>query len=95
VFPGDWGDEPEQRVMSAETRRELAAMIERLPFRQRQVLVLRDVDGLSASEVCETLQLSESNQRVLLHRARSTLRRLLADHLLSEGVSFVGGASGV
>jgi len=87
VFPGDWGDEPEQRLLSAETRRELAAMIERLPFRQRQVLVLRDVDGLSASEVCETLQLSESNQRVLLHRARSTLRRLLADHLLSEGVA--------
>ena len=84
VFPGDWGEEPEQRLLSAETRRELAAMIERLPFRQRQVLVLRDVDGLSASEVRETLQLSESNQRVLLHRARSTLRRLLSDHLLSE-----------
>jgi RNA polymerase sigma-70 factor (ECF subfamily) len=61
-------------------------MIERLPFRQRQVLVLRDVDGLSASEVCEILQVSESNQRVLLHRARSTLRRLLADHLLSDPV---------
>jgi RNA polymerase sigma-70 factor (ECF subfamily) len=85
VFPGDWGAEPEQRLMSAETRSQLAAMIERLPFRQRQVLVLRDVDGLSAGEVCETLQLSESNQRVLLHRARSTLRRLLADHLASEG----------
>jgi RNA polymerase sigma-70 factor (ECF subfamily) len=60
-------------------------MIERLPFRHRQVLVLRDVEGLSANEVCETLQLSESNQRVLLHRARSSLRRLLADHLLGEG----------
>jgi RNA polymerase sigma-70 factor (ECF subfamily) len=87
VFPGDWGEQPEQRLVAAETRRELAAMIERLPFKQRQVLVLRDVDGLSASEVRETLQLSESNQRVLLHRARSTLRRLLSDHLLSERVT--------
>jgi RNA polymerase sigma-70 factor (ECF subfamily) len=87
VFPGDWGEQPEQRLMSAETRRELAAMIERLPLRQRQVLVLRDVDGLSSSEVCETLQLSESNQRVLLHRARSTLRRSLADHLSNEGAA--------
>ncbi len=79
VFPGDWGDQPEQRLLSAETRLELTAMIERLPFKQRQVLVLRDVDGLSACEVCETLQLSEANQRVLLHRARSTLRRVLAE----------------
>ena len=84
AFPGDWGEEPEQRLVSAETRRELGAMIERLPVRQRQVLVLRDVDGLSASEVRETLQLSESNQRVLLHRARTTLRRLLSEHLLGE-----------
>ncbi len=87
VFPGDWGEEPEQRLVSAETRRELAAMIERLPLRQRQVLVLRDAEGLSASEVCDTLRLSESNQRVLLHRARSRLRRLLSDHLLSGRVT--------
>ena len=84
VFPGDWGDDPERRLVSAETRHELAELIERLPLRQRQVLVLRDVDGLSASEVCDTLELSESNQRVLLHRARSTLRRVLADYLCSS-----------
>jgi RNA polymerase sigma-70 factor, ECF subfamily len=90
VFPGDWGENPERRLVSAETRRELAAMIELLPFRQRQVLVLRDVDGLSAAEVCETLGLSEANQRVLLHRARSTLRRRLSDHLLSKDPCFLG-----
>jgi RNA polymerase sigma-70 factor (ECF subfamily) len=84
VFPGDWGDEPERRLMADETRREIDAMIERLPIRQRQILVLRDVDGLSASEVCETLQLSEANQRVLLHRARSSMRRFLSDHLLRD-----------
>jgi RNA polymerase sigma-70 factor (ECF subfamily) len=89
AFPCSWGDEPERRLMSAETRRELAAMIEQLPSKQRQVLVLRDVDGLSSAEVCETLQLSESNQRVLLHRARSTMRRLLADHLLTQDGSIV------
>ncbi len=84
VFPGNWGDEPERRLVSAETRRDLAAMIERLPLKQRQVLVLRDVDGFSASEVRETLHLSDSNQRVLLHRARSTLRGLLSAYLCAE-----------
>jgi RNA polymerase sigma-70 factor, ECF subfamily len=86
VFPGNWGDEPERRLISAETLRELGAMIESLPVKQREVLILRDVDGLSAAEVCETLQLSESNQRVLLHRARSTMRRLLDDYLLPSHV---------
>ncbi len=52
-----------------------------LPPRQREVVLLRDVDGLSAEEVCDVLQISEANQRVLLHRGRSGLRSALEDQL--------------
>jgi RNA polymerase sigma-70 factor, ECF subfamily len=48
--------------------------IEALPVRQRQVVTLRDVDGLSAEEVCAVLSISDANQRVLLHRGRSQVR---------------------
>jgi RNA polymerase sigma-70 factor, ECF subfamily len=82
---GAWGDPP--RAWEAETpesileRREAVACIERtleeLPPAQRAVLTLRDVQGLDAGEVCNILELSESNQRVLLHRARSRVRRAL------------------
>jgi RNA polymerase sigma-70 factor (ECF subfamily) len=50
-----------------------------LPERQRQVVTMRDVDGLSSREVCEVLDISEANQRVLLHRGRSQLRQALED----------------
>ena len=52
-------------------------MIDALPPAQRTVLELRDVQGLTAAEVCELLELSEANQRVLLHRARSKARAAL------------------
>jgi RNA polymerase sigma-70 factor (ECF subfamily) len=81
VFPRSWGDSPEQRMISEEIRAELAEQIDRLPHKQREVLVLRDVEGLSSEEVRSVLQLSESNQRVLLHRARSRLRQSLAERL--------------
>ena len=51
--------------------------MESLPERQREVVVLRDVEGMSSEEVCAVLEVSEANQRVLLHRGRSRLRRLL------------------
>ncbi len=51
--------------------------LEELPQRQREVVILRDVDGLSSDEVCEVLEISEGNQRVLLHRGRSRLRETL------------------
>ena len=65
--------------------RELAEQIERavaaLPQKQREVIVLRDIEGWSAGEVCNVLEISESNQRVLLHRARVRVRDLLAPYL--------------
>jgi len=47
----------------------------RLPDRQRQVVTLRDIEGLTSEEVCGVLEISEGNQRVLLHRGRSRLRQ--------------------
>ena len=73
--PRSWG--PETAALNAETRALLAAALTRLPQRQRVVVELRDVHGLSADEVCGVLALSPANQRVLLHRARVRLRECL------------------
>ena len=52
-----------------------------LPAQQRRVITLRDIDGWTSEEVCDLLGLSEGNQRVLLHRARSRVRAALERHL--------------
>jgi RNA polymerase sigma-70 factor (ECF subfamily) len=81
--PGHWAspprpwEDPERRLLSLETRQRLKSAIAELPARQRLVLTLRDVEGLSAEEVCELLDLEPNNQRVLLHRARSKVRAAL------------------
>jgi RNA polymerase sigma-70 factor (ECF subfamily) len=59
--------------------------LETLPEAQRRVMSLRDVDGWDSGEVCELLGISEGNQRVLLHRARSKVRAFVEGHLGSEG----------
>jgi RNA polymerase sigma-70 factor, ECF subfamily len=74
--PREWTG-PEQQLLSAETRAQIAAAIDVLPEGQRAVITLRDIEGLSAREVCTALQISEGNQRVLLHRARTRLRHTL------------------
>jgi RNA polymerase sigma-70 factor, ECF subfamily len=80
VPPKDWGPSPEDALLTHEVRARVADAIEQLPVQQRQVITLRDVDGWTANEVCELLQLSEANQRVLLHRARARVRRSLASY---------------
>jgi RNA polymerase sigma-70 factor (ECF subfamily) len=75
---------PEERLLSSETRALIAAEIERLPPSQRAVISLRDVEGWSADEVRNALDLSETNQRVLLHRARSKVRAALERYLAEE-----------
>jgi RNA polymerase sigma-70 factor (ECF subfamily) len=52
-------------------------VIEQLPSSQRAVVTLRDIDGLSSAEVCAVLDITEGNQRVLLHRARTRIRAIL------------------
>jgi RNA polymerase sigma-70 factor, ECF subfamily len=75
--PVHWVEESESRVFAEGLGDELAATLKRLPEQQRAVVLLRDVDGLGAEEVCEVLAISRANQRVLLHRGRSRLRRAL------------------
>ena len=60
----------------------ILATIDTLPATQREVLVLRDLEGLSATEVCNVLGLTDTNQRVLLHRARSRVRLALERHFI-------------
>jgi RNA polymerase sigma-70 factor (ECF subfamily) len=79
--PARWDELPEEHLVGQETLDVLASAIEALPPVQRQVIVLRDVEGWDAHEVCELLNLSETNQRVLLHRARSKVRQALEDRV--------------
>jgi RNA polymerase sigma-70 factor, ECF subfamily len=81
--PEEWG-RPEHELLAAETRAVIARAIDVLPDVQRQVITLRDVEGWSSEEVCNALDLSETNQRVLLHRARTRVRHALDDYLVGE-----------
>jgi RNA polymerase sigma-70 factor (ECF subfamily) len=74
--PDPWGD-GERVVLSQETQRIVAAALETLPPAQRLVMTLRDVEGWTAEEVCDALEITAGNQRVLLHRARSKVRGAL------------------
>ena len=78
--PRPWED-AERRLAAMEVRGLLRAAIADLPPRQRAVVALRDVEGLSSDEVCELLELSEGNQRVLLHRGRAALRNDLEGYI--------------
>ena len=69
--------DPESGLLSAELRERLLGIVERLPPDQRAVITLRDLVGMPATEVCDLLELSDGNQRVLLHRARARVRALL------------------
>lgn len=72
-----WEDESADRLDAAKLSPVLRDAIEQLPARQRQVVILRDVEGLSGAEVSEILGVSAGNQRILLHRGRSRLRDVL------------------
>ena len=80
-FPGHWAVPPEGRVLAGEALDVIAQAIERLPAAQRTVISLRDIQGLSAEEVRNALDLTETNQRVLLHRARSKVRSALEEYM--------------
>jgi len=87
-WPGHWAVRPEpwpeDAVIAAETQGRLAEAIDALPPTQRAVISLRDIEGWSSEEVRNALELSETNQRVLLHRARSKVRRALESYLGEE-----------
>jgi len=66
-------------VQAGELADRIRAWMDELPARQRQVVILRDVEEMSSEEVCAVLAISDANQRVLLHRGRSRLRQLFED----------------
>lgn len=76
-----WTDESDNRLDAAVWLPVLTAALDDLPPRQRQVVILRDVDGLSSEEACGVLSISVGNQRILLHRGRARLRRILENEM--------------
>jgi RNA polymerase sigma-70 factor (ECF subfamily) len=82
--PVEW-ESPVERLATNATRQVMLGAIADLPERQREVIALRDICGWSAAETCNALDLSETNQRVLLHRARSKVRMALERHFEAEG----------
>jgi RNA polymerase sigma-70 factor, ECF subfamily len=80
LAPRRW-ETPEESLLSGETREAILAAIDKLPPAQREVITLRDLEGWSSQEVCNALEIQETNQRVLLHRARSKVRGAIERHL--------------
>jgi len=80
LYPGHWAiaptrwPTPEEGLLAGEAREMVAAAIAELPAAQRTVIALRDIEGWSSEEVCEALEISPGNQRILLHRARGRVR---------------------
>ena len=72
---------PEGRLLAAETLDVVEREIAKLPANQAVVVTMRDIEGFDADEVCNALDISETNQRVLLHRARTKLRRALEEYM--------------
>jgi RNA polymerase sigma-70 factor (ECF subfamily) len=89
IWAGHWSQPPEQWADDRLGSAELAALVREgiatLPPAQRQVMTLRDVEGWESPEVCELMKVSEANQRVLLHRARTKVRAYVEERLGREG----------
>ncbi len=81
--PTHWADEAVERLAAPEVAQRVRDAIQQLPPQQREVVTLRDVDGLSSTEVCSVLGITQGNQRVLLHRGRERVRGNLEQEMLS------------
>jgi RNA polymerase sigma-70 factor (ECF subfamily) len=82
--PAQWSQTPDECMLAGEMRDRIRMAIGALPARQQAVIALRDVEGCSPEEVCELLDLSDGNQRVLLHRARSRVRAELERYFTED-----------
>ena len=82
IPPTTWDENtPERVLVSKESLAQIEQAIQALPSNQRQVIVLRDIEGVDSEEVCQILNITSTNQRVLLHRARSKVRQALNPYL--------------
>ena len=79
--PRRWDGDAEERLLASEARSVIDATIAELPLAQREVITLRDLSQFSSVQVCDLLGVTEANQRVLLHRARSRVRAALENYL--------------
>lgn len=93
IEPGAWRT-PEDELLASETRKVILDAIDALPSAQREVIVLRDVEGMPSTEVCNILALTDTHQRVLLHRARSRVRNALERYYHPNAQSPRVGAPG-
>jgi RNA polymerase sigma-70 factor (ECF subfamily) len=75
--PEPWADQADDRLIAAKMAGRILTALDELPVQQKEVVTLRDVQGMSSAEVCAVLGLSQANQRVLLHRGRSKLRQVI------------------
>ncbi len=82
--PRPWETDPETGALSGELRGVVSAAVEALPARQREVVVLRDIQGFGSEDVCEILGLTARNQRVLLHRGRAKVRAAIEAYYAGE-----------
>ncbi len=80
-----WETDADNRLVAATWSKCLGDALGELPQRQREIVILRDVEGLASEDVCDALGISEGNQRVLLHRGRSRLRSMLEAELATRG----------
>ena len=85
--PQPWSDVPSEGVLHDETRRVVEGTISVMVPAQRDVIRLRDIEGWTAEEVCDAMGLSQVNQRVLLHRARTKVRAALERHLSAADIA--------
>ena len=79
-YPAAWEHEPEDRIEAGETVDVVRDAMRHLPAAQQEVMTLRDVEGWTSTEICDALNISETNERVLLHRARSKVRTALEQY---------------
>jgi RNA polymerase sigma-70 factor, ECF subfamily len=79
--PAAWDSIPHHELEAGETLERVRAAIDDLPAVHRGVITLRDIEGCSSAEVCELLDLTPGNQRVILHRARAKVRAALVEYL--------------
>ena len=82
--PVPWSDRVDDRVVAERLAQRVHELLPTLPERQRQVVLLRDVEGLKPPEVVSLLGISEGNQRVLLHRGRAKLRESLSIEMAGD-----------
>jgi RNA polymerase sigma-70 factor (ECF subfamily) len=84
IDPNPWANIPEDLFLSKEVQAVIRRTIDQLPATQRAVITRRDIEGWSSDETCNVLEISETNQRVLLHRARAKVRQALEKYFNGE-----------